>query len=103
MGNVETSASISSWGDTVFGSVARNMALVDRAMEELTELQSAVQRGENEQIIASEAADVAILLHRLVGGLGEDLYDHIDNKMKINRSRKWKLCGNGTGIHIDEK
>ena len=47
-----------------------------------------------------EAADVAILLHRLVALMGSDLSAEVDAKMQINRARKWKAAGDGTGGHV---
>ncbi len=47
-----------------------------------------------------EAADVVILLHRLVALAGMDLSEQVDAKMAINRARKWKAAGDGTGGHV---
>jgi hypothetical protein len=47
-----------------------------------------------------EAADVVILLHRLAGLLGHELHELVDAKMEINRARRWKSAGDGTGGHV---
>lgn len=95
----ETSQSIAQWGRETFGDAASIKAFAIRAQEELTELIEAIENGETNKNIALEAADVSILLHRLTGTLGLDLYDTIDEKMSINRKRKWTPDGNGVGQH----
>ena len=95
----ETSQSILEWGDATFGKVDNPLALVTRAREELTELEEALA-DDDANGAAQEAADVVILLHRLVGLMGKDLSQEVDAKMAINRKRKWKAAGDGTGGHI---
>lgn len=95
---VETSASILRWGDETFGKVSDPVALVKRAETELTELKDALIAGDQAEA-GKEAADVAILLHRLMGVLGKDLSDEVDAKMAINRKREWASAGDGTGGH----
>jgi NTP pyrophosphatase (non-canonical NTP hydrolase) len=96
---IETSASIRDWGDETFGKVSDLSALVARARGELDELEQAIRAGDAAEI-GSEAADVAILLHRLVGLAGRDLAKEVDAKMKINRARIWSRAGDGTGGHV---
>ncbi len=50
--------------------------------------------------IGREAADVAILLHRLVALAGRDLAEEVDAKMAVNRARRWYAAGDGTGGHV---
>ncbi len=95
----ETSRSILAWGDETFGTVADPGALVRRAEIELCELAVAVEAGDRDEA-GREAADVAILLHRLMGLFGKDLDAEIDAKMSINRSRQWRSAGDGTGGHV---
>jgi NTP pyrophosphatase (non-canonical NTP hydrolase) len=95
----ETSKSIREWGDEAFGEVKDLGALVRRARGELDELAEAVRAGDA-AAIGSEAADVAILLHRLAALKGRDLGAEVDAKMKINRARQWKRAGDGTGGHV---
>jgi len=95
----ETSQSIRIWGDETFGKVADLSALVVRARGELDELEQAIRAGDKPEI-GKEAADVVILLHRLLALAGMDLTAEVDAKMAINRSRKWRAAGDGTGGHV---
>ncbi len=98
MSNRETSASIAQWGAETFGPVADFAVLTARARAEFDELDAAVRAG-NADEIGREAADVVILLHRLVGLIGKDLAAEVDAKMHINRNRQWRLSGDGVGQH----
>ncbi|MFZ4069056.1 MAG: dATP/dGTP pyrophosphohydrolase domain-containing protein [Caulobacterales bacterium] len=95
----ETTASITTWGRQTFGPVDDLGRLINRAAEEFTELRAAFDSGDRDEMIC-EAADVVILLHRLVGEQGRDLAAAIDAKMQINRSRQWRTTGDGVGAHI---
>ena len=95
----ETSNSIRVWGDETFGKVGNLSALVARARGELDELDQAI-RAKDTAEIGREAADVAILLHRLVALAGLDLAAEVDAKMAVNRARRWKPAGDGTGGHV---
>lgn len=95
----ETSKTILVWGDETFGKVQDPVALVKRAAEEMDELIEALENGDTDEA-GKEAADVTILLHRLMGTLNKELADEVDKKMKINRNRTWKSAGDGTGGHI---
>jgi NTP pyrophosphatase (non-canonical NTP hydrolase) len=95
----ETSQSIREWGDATFGTVRDLSALVARARGELNELDGAIKANDDAEI-GKEAADVVILLHRLVALAGMDLSEQVDAKMAINRARKWKAAGDGTGGHV---
>jgi NTP pyrophosphatase (non-canonical NTP hydrolase) len=96
---VETSSSICAWGDATFGKVSDLSALIARARGELDELEQAVRAGDMAEA-GREAADVVILLHRLVALAGMDLNEQVDGKMAINRARTWKAAGDGTGGHV---
>ena len=96
---IETSQSIAQWGTETFGNAASVKAYALRAQEELTELIEAIENGEPDKDIALEAADVTILLHRIAGTLGLELYEAVDEKMRINREREWTPDGNGVGRH----
>lgn len=50
--------------------------------------------------IPKEAADVVIVLYTVAHSLGFDIHEHIDEKMAVNRSRKWVAQGDGTGYHV---
>ena len=52
--------------------------------------------------IPAEAADVLIVLYGVAGMRGFDLHAEVDRKMAINRARRWKANGDGTGYHIKE-
>jgi NTP pyrophosphatase (non-canonical NTP hydrolase) len=95
----ETSRSIRIWGDETFGNVSDLSALVARARGELDELELAIKAKDKAEI-GREAADVVILLHRLVALAGMDLADEVDAKMAVNRARIWKPAGDGTGGHV---
>ena len=94
----ENSASIAQWGAATFGEVADLAVLTQRARAEFDELDAAVRAGDVDEI-GREAADVMILLHRLVGLVGKDLASEVDAKMQINRTRRWRLSGDGVGQH----
>ncbi len=95
----ETSNTIRVWGDATFGEVRDLAALVVGARGELAELEEALRAGDMAEA-GREAADVAILLHRLVALAGMDLCEQVDAKMAINRARSWKAAGDGTGGHV---
>ena len=95
----ETSNTIRVWGDATFGEVKDLAALVSRARGELDELEEAI-RARDMAEAGREAADVVILLHRLVALAGMDLNEQVDAKMAINRARTWKAAGDGTGGHV---
>ena len=96
---VESSKTIAKWGTEAFGDAASLKAYAIRAQEELAELIEAIETRESDKNIALEAADVTILLHRITGTLGLELYSAIDEKMDINRKRQWVPDGNGVGQH----
>lgn len=95
----ETSKTIREWGDAIFGQPSDLTVLVKRARVEMDELEEALRAGDTAEA-GREAADVVILLHRLAGILGHDLYEQVDAKMVINRARTWKAAGDGTGGHV---
>lgn len=95
----ETSHTIRDWGDATFGAVRDLTALVARARGEMDELEQALRAGDHVEA-GREAADVAILLHRLAGLLGMELSEQVDAKMQVNRARTWKAAGDGTGGHV---
>lgn len=53
--------------------------------------------------IPAEAADVEIVLRGLAQLHGFDLQAEVDKKMAINRARRWKANGDGTGYHVKEE
>ena len=95
----ETSKTIREWGDAIFGQPSDLTVLVQRARMEMDELEQALRDSDAAEA-GREAADVVILLHRLAAILGQELSEQVDAKMAINRARKWKTTGDGTGSHI---
>jgi NTP pyrophosphatase (non-canonical NTP hydrolase) len=95
----ETSETIHIWAEETFGKVADLSALVARARGELDELEQAIRAADRDEI-GREAADVVILLHRLAALAGMDLALQVDAKMAVNRGRKWRGAGDGTGTHV---
>ncbi|MFC3053418.1 pyrophosphohydrolase domain-containing protein [Kordiimonas pumila] len=95
----ETQSSIQKWADTTFGPAYDQSVLVDRAAIEITELKEAVVNN-NLIDIGKEAADVIILLMRLLENYGLDMQDEVTKKMQENRNRKWRAKGDGTGSHV---
>jgi NTP pyrophosphatase (non-canonical NTP hydrolase) len=97
---VETSSTIAQWAETTFGPVDSLEVLVNRAQHEINELRDALARNASPAEIAHEAADITIFLHRLAALVGHDLSTAVDQKMSINRQRRWQLSGDGVGQHL---
>ncbi len=126
---VETQRSIGQWIDATFpGADPESPRKALRALEEMIELclvsgasaqdvhkavansllkenrvpgtSAFLTRAVNPQKIPAEAADVAIVLLGYAQLKKFDLQAEIDKKMAINRSRRWKANGDGTGYHI---
>lgn len=96
---VESQQSICAWAEATFGPVDNPKALWDRAMLEMHELGAAIDQRDLAEI-GKEAADVMVLLYRLMDQYGLELDGQCDGKMKINRSRAWRSKGDGTGSHV---
>lgn len=95
----ETVNSVTEWAENTFG-MATLERQFERAYEEMRELDKVIysQRGSYEKI-AEEAADVVICLYRIIGLLHPDA---IEEKMAINRARKWNVDQQGCGQHKKE-
>ncbi len=100
MSSCETTESIARWAEETFGPAASLTALLDRAALELDEAREAAAANASPQAIGHELADVAILLHCLAAQTGQDLSALVNEKMRINRARRWTRAGDGTGRHI---
>lgn len=103
----ETQKTITDWAVNTFGYPKNILPLVDRVLKESDELKQL--RDEcfkyNDMVfekIADECADIYITMCNLMGTMGYDLQACVNHKMQINRGRKWKLNGDGTGQHIKE-
>ena len=86
----ETLETIAQWCEDTFGPI-QPARIVSRAAEEMEELKAEPARVE-------EAADVVICLARYPG-----LWETVERKMKVNRKRRWRLMGDGTGYHIKDE
>ena len=95
----ETQESLTRWGDETFGPVKDPAALMQRIQLEVNELVDAVHRGHAPDV-GAEAADVVIMMYRLLSLFGRDLHSDVNAKMAVNRARQWSLNGDGTGRHI---
>ncbi len=95
----ETQKTIAEWGAATFGPAKNPIDLVTRAQQELGELAEAVEQRDRQEA-ALETADVLILLYRLAEDLGYDVERSVQEKMAVNRARKWSRAGDGTGKHI---
>ena len=92
----EDQTSICAWADSTFGP-AKIDASFKRFLIEVDELATAPF-----EKVPSECADVLITLYRVAHVAGFDLQAEVDRKMSINRARKWRSNGDGTGQHIRE-
>ena len=90
--NDETIESICQWADETFG-VCTLDAARNRVRSEYQEFHEAVSTKD----IIEEAADVWITLARIPG-----LQEAVNAKMRVNRSRRWRSNGDGTGQHIKD-
>lgn len=86
----ETFETVRAWCDETFGP-ATPESIINRAWEEWREMLDA----EDDASRTIEAVDVVIILCRMPG-----FVEAFQRKMAINRARKWRLTGNGTGYHI---
>lgn len=122
--SAETQETISKWGRETFGPPVDRAVLVGRMFAEAVELmQLFLPLGEaygletakltaleslREPVpsalkkVPGEVADVLIVLYQVCTALGIDLQTSVDEKMKVNRSRKWKCDGRGVGQHVEK-
>ena len=119
----ENQQSVGSWIDQTFpGTDPESPRKAMRALEEMIELclaagahvddvrslveaqlQKATWKMHTEwHKVPAEAADVLIVLYGVAYMRGFDLHAEVDRKMVINRARRWKANGDGTGYHIKE-
>ena len=62
---------------------------MNHIMEEVGELALSIQHNDPEEKIASECADIVILLYTIANAYGFDLLDAVDEKMDVNIKREW--------------
>lgn len=98
---MENQKSICDWAHETFGNATATTKIVDRFFEEVVELRlNAFTVPYFTQHIQDECADCLIMLYQVAGAYGFDLQEVVDEKMKINRERKWHTTGDGTGQHL---
>ena len=101
----ETQASIGQWREDTFGPIIGH-ALDGRVADEMKEMGEALiahlSDAAPDYTVMEEMADVLITMFAWAEHHGLDLLEHVDKKMAINRARKWRRHGDGTGQHIKE-
>jgi len=99
----ETQKTISVWAVKTFGysTVERSIARMVEEVEELKKVDLFNDRHSFDDI-SNECADILIMLYQVAFVVGFDLHACVDHKMEINRVRKWKIAGDGTGQHVKE-
>jgi hypothetical protein len=103
----ETQKTISEWGFKTFGYPKNPIVVVDRMLEEVKELEELKEQFKkyNDSVytkMADECADIYIVMCQVMETMGYNLQSCVDHKMEINRVRKWKIAGDGTGQHVKE-
>lgn len=99
----ETGATIAGWAAATFGPAHDPARVAARANEEMAELLRAATSQQPPSKLIEEAADVVIVLARLVHVAGGDIWEAVERKMEVNRARVWKKDGTGHGYHVREK
>lgn len=106
---VENQKTISEWGTKTFGFPKSIQTIVDRMLKESKELEELMSDKYKNQgssyhcdRIADECADIYIVMCQVMNTIGYNLHACVDHKMQINRARKWKIAGDGTGQHVKE-
>jgi galactose-1-phosphate uridylyltransferase len=99
---MENQKTISEWGFKTFGYPKDAIVIVKRMLKESNELEEAIKSDVTYDMIADECADIYIVMCHVFATMGFDLHACVDHKMEINRARKWKISGDGTGQHIKE-
>lgn len=99
----ENQKTISEWASKIFGYPTPYRS-VKRMIEEVKELEDVCESNDINDMnkVSNECADVLITLYQVANTFGFDLHACVDHKMEINRARKWKIAGDGTGQHIKE-
>lgn len=99
----ETQKTINEWAVATFGSPTPTRS-IKRMIEEVMELEEVCDSNDINDTgkVANECADILITLYQVASTFRFDLHGAVDSKMQINRARKWKIAGDGTGQHIKE-
>ena len=103
----ESQLSIEQWRLDTFGPAKDIKTIVLRAEQEMEELVTLFAQLEptNPKLraVVGECADVLIVLYCVAASCNLDLHQMVDLKMNLNRRRKWKAFGDGTGQHIKKE
>ena len=99
----ETTASIAQWAEETFGPIHNPARVAARANEEMAELLRAATSEAPPFALVEEAADVVIVLARLVHVAGGDLWQAVEAKMAVNPERTWRRYDTGHGYHVRAK
>jgi len=99
---IENQKTISEWAEKTFGYPTRARSIA-RMLEEVEELKKIEITDDMSSFIkvADECADIYITMCQVASTFGLNLHVCINDKMQINRARKWKIAGDGTGQHED--
>lgn len=97
----ETPETITVWARETFGEPSSIAAVAARAMQELAELVQKLCVDENHPGAREELADVQIVLAQVATYLGF-VWEDVEDKMMVNRARRWSSSGDGVGQHIDD-
>ncbi len=98
----ETQRTISEWGFKTFGYPKDAIVIVKRMLKEVKELEEVIKNDATYDMIADECADIHIVMCQVFATMGYNFQSCVDHKMQINRARKWKIAGDGTGQHVKE-
>ena len=99
---METAKTVGEWGLATFGTPTV-LAMLDRMQDELAECEYECHNAIiDPNVVGMELADAVIVAYHMGAVLGVDLQQLINQKMAINRQRKWRIRKDGTGQHIDE-
>lgn len=97
----ETQKTISDWATKTFGYPKSTKVSVDRMLDEVNELKRLEPYNDFAyEKVADECADIYITMCQVMSTIGFDLHSCVNHKMEINRARKWKIKGDGTGQHV---
>lgn len=102
----ETGYTIQVWAEQTFGVADSDVVIWDRAHQEMIELLERLDpegdKYESSTLrdAAEECADVVIVLAQIAARQGWDIFDMVDQKMRVNRARKWKVNSKGVGQHV---
>ena len=97
----ETPESITQWAEQTFGATPV-MNVATRMNVEVAELLNAIAAGSPSIHVLEECADVYIMLAQVfhMTAPEQNLQEWVNNKMLINRTRRWGVTKNGKAQHL---